>query len=274
MAPSTRLRRHLQSHVVGYLALFVALSGTALALPGKKQVRSDDLANGAVTSKALAAKSVTAKKVGAGAVTAQKLGAGAVTAGKLGSGAVATATIADGAVTGPKLADDSVARQNIVQGTINGGKIANGAIDSAKVSNGSLLAEDFGAGQISDGFAFTDEPNFSGSTVTGYASTTYNAPRNGRLLITATMGANAVCVSAPPCDGIEVTLFLDGNYVPGSTRVVGENIAGTSNEFNEPTTAALIPIAAGSHAIQIRGVTDGNESLALTNQAISGILLQ
>jgi hypothetical protein len=40
MPISSRIRRHLQSHVVGYIALFVALSGTALALPGHKQVKS------------------------------------------------------------------------------------------------------------------------------------------------------------------------------------------------------------------------------------------
>jgi len=275
MPTSTRLRRHLQSHLVGYLALFVALSGTALALPGKKQVKSDDLANGAVTTKALASKSVTAKKLRSGAVTSQKLGSGAVTLGKLGAGAVATSAIADGAVTGPKLADDSVARQNIVQGTINGGKIANGAIDSAKVADGSLLAADFQPGQISDGFAATTEPDGASGATLQFPSevAVFNQPRNGRVLVTATMGANTACAGS--CNGVELGLFVDGNYLPGYTRVVGEQaVSNGQNEFNEPTLTAMASLGAGAHTFSIRANPGGAESIALSNVGISGVLLE
>ena len=40
------IRNHLRSNVVGYLALFVALSGTAVALPATNTVFSDDIVNG------------------------------------------------------------------------------------------------------------------------------------------------------------------------------------------------------------------------------------
>ncbi len=39
--------------VVSYLALFIALGGTAVAIQGKRSVKADDLATGAVTSRAL-----------------------------------------------------------------------------------------------------------------------------------------------------------------------------------------------------------------------------
>ena len=49
---SARIRRHIRSNVVGYLSLFVALSGTAYAidgpLPGQNQVGSSDIINGEV----------------------------------------------------------------------------------------------------------------------------------------------------------------------------------------------------------------------------------
>ena len=47
----TMIRTHLRSNVVGYLALFVALSGTAVALPATNTVFSDDIVNGEVQSK-------------------------------------------------------------------------------------------------------------------------------------------------------------------------------------------------------------------------------
>ncbi|MET0128321.1 MAG: hypothetical protein ABW249_07010, partial [Solirubrobacterales bacterium] len=69
MALSSRIRRHLQSHVVGYLALFVALSGTALARPGQKTVKGKDLANAAVQKRAIAGGAVGWGNLAGGAVS-------------------------------------------------------------------------------------------------------------------------------------------------------------------------------------------------------------
>jgi hypothetical protein len=266
---SERIRRHLQSHVVGYLALFVALSGTALALPGSKQVKSNDIAKGAVKGKAIATDAVKSAKVRNGAITAPKLGAGAVTSAKLGAAAVGTEALADAAVTSAKLANDSVVREKIGQGEINGGKLANGAVDSAKVANGSLLAADFEAGQISDGLAFTTVPDFSSGTVTPFVTAPYNAPRSGRLLITASMISTSVCTG--PCDDLYIALFVDGTYAPGSTResAIGVGAGGTTSV----TTSALVPLAAGPHTIEIRGIS-ANDSQGLSNEQITGVLLQ
>jgi hypothetical protein len=147
MARSERIRRHLQSNAVGYVAVFIALSGTAIALPGKSKVKRNDIARGAVVGKAIAPDAVKRAKIRNGAVGPNKLGDGAITAPKL----------APGAVTGPA--------------------IASGAVDSTKVGNGSLLAEDFAPGQISDAFLFDD--------VTG--PQTFTIQRPGRVYVTATV---------------------------------------------------------------------------------------
>ncbi|MGH2985937.1 MAG: hypothetical protein ACRDLO_04525 [Solirubrobacterales bacterium] len=151
MSPSERVRRHLQSHIVAYIALFVALSGSALALPGRNSVKSNDIKRAAVKGRAIAE----------GAVKKAKLRDAAVTAPKLDAAAVTGAALADGAVTAPKLAQDSVTRQKVVQGAINGGKLANGSVNSAKVTDGTLLGEDFAPGQLSDGFARTSPGAFT-----------------------------------------------------------------------------------------------------------------
>ena len=99
-----RLRSHLRQHVIAYAALFVALGGTAVALPGRNSVTSNDLAP----------KAVKAADLGNGAVKARKIAAAAVKSGKIATGAVATAKLADGAVTGAKADEDSF--QGLVQG--------------------------------------------------------------------------------------------------------------------------------------------------------------
>lgn len=69
---------HVRRHVVAYAALFVALGGTAVALPGKNGVKSDDIAP----------KAVKAGDLGNGAVKTKKLAKQAVKRGKIGPNAV------------------------------------------------------------------------------------------------------------------------------------------------------------------------------------------
>ena len=216
MKPSERIRHHLQSHIVAYLALFVALSGTALALPGKNKVKSNDIARSAVKGKAIADR----------AVGKAKLRDGAVSSSKLGAAAVISAALADGAVTAPKLAEDSVTRGKIVQGSINGGKIANGAIDSAKVDDGSLLGEDFAPGQLSDGFATRGFAQPVGQAEVD--QTTFTTVRPGRLFVTATLFASCPPANPTPCDDSYFVRVQDAQ-VPGTLNNVSLP-AGTSEQ--------------------------------------------
>ena len=68
-----RIRDHLRGNIVGYLALFVALSGTAWAA---SKIGSEDIKRKAVLSKHIKNKEVKTKDLANGAVTAGKLAAG------------------------------------------------------------------------------------------------------------------------------------------------------------------------------------------------------
>lgn len=241
MSPSERVRRHLQSHVVAYLALFVALSGSALALPGKNSVKSNDIKRGAVKGRAIAE----------GAVKKAKLRDAAVTAAKLDAAAVTGAALADGAVTAPKLAQDSVTRQKIVQGTINGGKLANGSVNSAKVRDGTLLGEDFAPGQLSDGFARRQQ------------ATLFTIQRAGRLFVTVTFVAN--CAAAPCNDDYEV--LVDGAPVPGTSL----SFTQSADEEQITLVGLTAQLAAGTHGIELVDPAGGAAAAQVT---LAGILLQ
>ena len=65
--------------VVGFCALIAALSGTAVALPGKSKVDSGDIKNGQVKAADIAKKAVTSTKIRRNAVTASKVKDGALT---------------------------------------------------------------------------------------------------------------------------------------------------------------------------------------------------
>jgi len=196
MAFSSRIRRHLQSHVVGYLALFVALSGTALALPGQKTVKGKDIANAAVKKRAIAG--------------------GAVVSGKLAGGAVTSAKLSAGAVGASQLADNAVERKKLKAQAVTGSKIADGAVTTPKVADASLLGDDFAPGQISDAFVF---PTDFGQT--------FSIKRAGRVYVVATVltdCATAPCHFAVDIDNFPVehaAISLDQPAVEQQVTIVG-----------------------------------------------------
>jgi hypothetical protein len=67
-------KRHRPSpgFVLGFIALLVALSGTAVGLPGKKSVDKNDLKKNVVTKKTIKNGAVTQAKIANGAVTDSK----------------------------------------------------------------------------------------------------------------------------------------------------------------------------------------------------------
>jgi len=197
MTISSRIRQHIRGNVVGYIALFAALGGTAAALPGRNSVDANDIAKKAVKSRALANKAVKGRAIAPGAVKNGKLADGAVSATKLQDGAVVQTKLGDAAVTNEKLANDSVTRQKIVQGTINGGKLANGAVTSQKVRDGDLLAADFAPGQLADGFLI-NSPVGQGQ---------FETQRAGRALVIATLRTDcnpgATCTFGVTVNGVQ-----------------------------------------------------------------------
>lgn len=110
MQPS---RRPSPSLVISFIALAVAISGTAVALPGHNSVRTDDIKKRAVT------------------------------ASKIANNAVKTSKISDGAVTGAKLATDAVSAAKIADGTITGTQVANNSLSDTQASDYKILGSSF-----------------------------------------------------------------------------------------------------------------------------------
>lgn len=110
--------------VVAMLALFVAFGGAAYAVTlGKNDVKTRNIASGAVTGSRLAAGAVKTAKVRDGAVTTTKIADGAVGVSALGSGAVERAKIKAQAVTNPKLADGAISAEKLGANSVTSGSV-------------------------------------------------------------------------------------------------------------------------------------------------------
>ena len=134
---SERIRTHLRTNVVGYIAIFLfAIGGTAYATHpgGANTISSDDIINGEVKS--------------------SDLGAAATTENKL----------APDAVTRPKIADDAVTAAEVDNSAIRAPELATNAVTSQKVRNEDLTADDLGAGSVTVS-EIADETFFDGDIV-------------------------------------------------------------------------------------------------------------
>lgn len=135
MKPKLRLPKLSYANVIASLALFVALSGVAVAagLP-KNSVGPNQIKRGAVSTPKLKNRAVTSAKLGNKAVTAGKLGPNSVTPGNLGNGAV----------TSSKLANGAVIAASIKNGVITTNKLQNEAVNNAKLGKGSVTLAKLG----------------------------------------------------------------------------------------------------------------------------------
>jgi hypothetical protein len=108
-----KLCSHVRSNAVGYVALFIALSGSAYAvtLAPSNSVNSASIIDGQVRTPDLASKAVTRSKV------------------------------KDGSIDGSKLADGAVNGSKVAAGSLNGAVIKDGTIDRADLTASALRAE-------------------------------------------------------------------------------------------------------------------------------------
>jgi hypothetical protein len=155
----SRLPKLNYANVIATIALFVALSGVAVAagLPrnsvGANQLKrgavtAAKLKKGAVTSGKLGPKSVTAGKLGPNAILPGNIGNGAITSAKIGAGAVIASSIKNGVITTNKLAAKAVTDDKLGAKAVNTEKLAANAVTNPIIANGSVtpnkLSKEFG----------------------------------------------------------------------------------------------------------------------------------
>jgi hypothetical protein len=164
---STRVSDHLRSNVVGYVAVFIAMSGTAYAvdgpLAGQNQVGSEDIINEEVKREDLGSNAVRtgkvldetllAEDVATGAISSSEvlnstlthfdLGPDSVRYPELAPGAFDPAEIAEiapGFVFG--IADDAIQSEEVGANSLNGADVASNSLTGADIDETTLGALD------------------------------------------------------------------------------------------------------------------------------------
>jgi hypothetical protein len=131
-----QIRNHIRSNVVGYVAVFIALSGTAYAvdgpLPGQDTVGSADIIDNDVRT----------EDIRDGNVNTSDIDSEAVTTGKITNGEVRSADVADDstgfALTGTDIANSTLGSDDLANGAVTGAKLGLFAVSSTRISPGAV----------------------------------------------------------------------------------------------------------------------------------------
>ena len=141
---TSRISGWIRANVLGFVAIFIALTGTAVALPGTDTVESDDIVDGEVRNPDIHDNAVTSDKIGLGQVDSPQLHGDSVTGAKIADGSVGAADVAPNSLGGGQVdeasLDPSVLQRRLASGCAAGSAIRD--IDAA----GSVTCEVVGGG--------------------------------------------------------------------------------------------------------------------------------
>jgi hypothetical protein len=167
---------HLRRHVVGYVALFIALGGTAWA--NHETIFSDDIVDGEVKSPDIANAAVGTNKLPQGAVTTGKVKDNDLTGGDVADGSLSGADLLDNSLNGADVQslgahdisdaafDDDDIRDvvpfdrkqfGIPTNAIESTEIENGQVTSADLADGTVTGSDLATSAKPIAYAHEDE---------------------------------------------------------------------------------------------------------------------
>src|SRR4051794_17508616 len=241
---SGRIRNHLRTNVVGYVALFFVLTGgTAYALDGSNTVFTDDIVNGEVKTADIDTGSVTNGKLGTDAVKSNKILDGSVKNADLEADSVDSSKVVDNSLGSADIGtnavgDDEVAPlngdANIVDETITTFDIQSNAIQTDEIQDATVGAADIGpsavrASELGDGIV--DHPDPTPTLVPGGA---------------AENGSYAIATSTASCAAGEQLIAGYGQWEPNDNA---------SNDYE-----LFISEVRLNHAAETVTVDGGNDS--------------
>lgn len=165
------------SNVIASLALFVALSGVAVAAGlAKNSVGPKQIKRGAVTAAKIRKGAVNSAKIAQNAVSAGHIVNGTILTGKLANAAVTNSKIANGVVGTNKLGSEVVTTAKLAREGVTTDKIRNGAVTAAKLDDGvGPLVGTLRSGQTLRGIVYASGSDESGGGKT-IASTAASFP--------------------------------------------------------------------------------------------------
>jgi hypothetical protein len=176
--------------VISCLALFLALTGSALAV-GKNTVRSGQIVNGTVRTVDLRDNAVTSPKIADATVSALDLGTDSVGSDEIAKDTVNTDEIAKDAVKADEIAPEAVASSEVANQSLTQDDLGPNSVGSSELQAGSVRASELG------------------TIIPVTNSTGIAAGANGGVSVQCPAGTTVISGGAQPANfGVELTSSL------------------------------------------------------------------
>ncbi|MQA74926.1 MAG: hypothetical protein GEU88_11395 [Solirubrobacterales bacterium] len=142
--------------LIALAALVVAMSGAAVALPGKGTVTTNDIRKGAVETKNIAKRAVKGKNLAEDSVKKRHVARGAIGSRQIKGKSIRGNRLKEGAIKWKQIADHTITAKQIADATITGKQVADATITARQIAAGTITASQIAAGtitgtQIADG---------------------------------------------------------------------------------------------------------------------------
>jgi hypothetical protein len=218
-------RRPSPAMVVSLIALFVAMSGSAIALQGKNTVDTGDVKKNTLKSNDVKDNNLRGKDVKDGKLTGDDVE----------DGSLAGADVQDNSLEAADLAPNSVDSLEIADNAVNDAKIADNAVGSAEIADNAvgrseIAAAGIGGEEIGDNIA----PRF-GTVVVGGGTAQNGAYNIGDTTAACLAGEELISADGwwlndtNPGGGEELFISeVETNNGAESIRVVGGNDSGVN----------------------------------------------
>jgi hypothetical protein len=144
MTTKTRKFRPSPALVISCLALFLAFTGSALAV-GKNTVRSAQIVDSTVRTIDLRDNAVSSPKIADATVTAADLGTDSVGTDEIAKDAVNSDEIAKDAVNSDEIAANAVASSEVADQSLTQDDLGPNSVGSSELQTGSIRASELGA---------------------------------------------------------------------------------------------------------------------------------
>ena len=220
---SSRIHNHIKSNVVGYVALFFALSlGTAWATHpgGANTIGSADIINGEVTNKDLGADSVGSGKIADRQVKNADLSIGASSSNTIADGGVRSIDVRDDDLTGTDISPDSLTFADIDEATLGPVPTADFAFEANEAFDSDRL-DGLDSQELITPSRYAQEVSPVGLTTTSGVQEvlTTSIPMTGfrRLMATATVRADG---NGGNDDVISCIVVIDGSASPSYPEAI------------------------------------------------------
>jgi hypothetical protein len=208
---SSRIRTHIRGNVVGYIALFLVVTGgSAQALNGSNTVFSDDIVNRNVRTEDLAIQAVTANRLAPNSVRTGRVVDGTLIGDDVANQSLTGDEIADGSINGNQLNESQIGIFGDISGPLNNAQLRSNVVGGDEVVTNSLGGTDIDESTLGTVPLAANAEHVDGQSSEVFSMHEPDPPANGPFVTVGGLTMRVHCIGVSPgSDNVEIEARTD-----------------------------------------------------------------